>query len=709
MKREINPLAWRTLGPACEWLVIALGALLLLQYPLSFNTETWLMLALAVPIMASTIVFPVTLPSMLVSLELVFTFYFAISYGVAETLWVNVGGELLGALLMSRHTRKTVILLNPTLKVVCLGVGFAAFVPVEQLVQDMGLGSGELAMIKLLAVGVGFFLANHVVLNLVLFLRSQHFYLESAVHALRWELLVYMGVFPLAYLGHIIQSFLGLATLLVLLVPVGFLTYIIRLFNRLWWSNRINQACITLSMVKETSEIYSQAFALAQEMTDSPKAMLLKLVGDGTFHGVDSDGVHHGRIQHHLLDEIVQNHKAITVTDRKIAQEFFTEWNARSLVLLPLIGKTKVFGVICLGKSNAHGYYRSHQGQLRFLAHQVSIILDRNHVYEELERAAITNALTGLYNYHYFNEKLDEEFRNAKAHGEELALVIFDIDHFKKYNDTYGHIVGDEVLRQVSAILKDVCEAQGMFLARYGGEEFVAFGSLTAGEASVVADEVRRRVAGHQFVYQEHVVKNITISCGIAHVEEHDAASPSDLIEKADQALYWGAKEPGRNRVAVFGPEFDQRLFIDTLTGLHTMYCLRTKLRSLTENEANFPFHFLLVDIRGMRKINDEYGYEVGNRVLVDASFVMKSVMRTDDLICRYMDDEFLVVLKRLPHHELEVVAHRIRDAFASHLFPIVGSTVNCDVKVLTMSDPQEASQILEWLHHARKTLSQAI
>lgn len=700
----VIPKAWRQLATVVELLVIGLGLLILVQHPIAFTSNLWLVLVVGIPAMAALIVFPITLPSMLVSLELVFTFYFVMTMDVSSALWVNFLGELLGALLMVRHTRALVVLLNPALKVVCLGAGLAAWEATLPWLSAIGVNSG-LTAAQLLVVSGVYFLVNHLLLHFAISLRTWHFHLSSALQAVKWELIVYFVTLPLAYLGGLTQPYFQEWNLILLLVPVAFLTYLMRLFNRLQWSNRVNQACITLSVAKETSTIYQQTFQLAMDMTDSAHAILLRKVDDGVYQGLDCTGKVYDRIQNPLLDHVAGNQDVVTITDAGLLG-LFPEWQARSMVLLPLVGKTKVFGIIVLAKPNSHGYYKSHLGQLRFLGHQVSIILDRNHVYEELELAAVTNQLTGLYNYQYFNEKLDERFRIAKATGEELSLIIFDIDHFKKYNDTYGHTVGDEVLRQVAAIAKRIADAQGLFLARYGGEEFVAFGQLTSAEANAVAEVLRHRIEEHQFVYQDRTLKNITISCGIAHVEEHDTTSPGDLMEKADQALYWGAKEMGRNRVAVFGPEFDQRLFVDALTGLHTMHYLRRKLPSILENEAHFPLHFLLVDIRNMRRVNDDYGFEVGNRVLIDASYVLKSVMRTGDLICRYMDDEFLVAVQGIPVTEIEAVSKRIRDGFFSHLFPIVGSTISCDVTVLTMNDAEETAHVLNWLATARKHLT---
>ena len=698
----VKELARRHLGQGFEVLLILCGMLLLLNNPLAMTAELWLVFMLAVPLMVLTILFPVTLPSLFVSLELVFTFYTVLAYDMAAALWVNFVAELIASLLLAKRTRRMVVMLNPALKVVCLSLGFAAYAPVEGLMETLGWGSGMMAA-KLFTVGSVFFLLNHLLLNVGLYLRTWHFRLQSCLDAVKWETIIYLVVFPLAYLGMQIESLAGAYALLILGLPVAIVTYLFRLLNRMQWSNIVNQACVRLSSTKDWSTIYQKTFDLAQKMTDSPYAMLLKRMPDGTYQGICVEGNVYDKIMHPLLDQATSTHEVMMVTDAKSAGHVLPEWQtARSLMLVPLVGQKAVFGVILLGKASAYGFNRAHVSLMRFLAHQVSMILDRNHVYEELERAAITNQLTGLYNYQYFYDQLDERFRHAEETGEDLALILFDIDHFKKYNDIYGHVVGDEVLRQVAMIAKRFTDSRGVLLARYGGEEFVAIGRLSVEEAQELAEEVRRTLESHQFVYQEHTMKHITISVGIASLRDHQAFSPNDLLEKADQALYWGGKEMGRNRVAVYSSDYDQRLFVDGMTGLHTTHYLKRKLRSLCEQLNAVPMHFLLVDVQGMRRINDQYGFEFGNQILVDASYVLKNTMRGDDVICRYLEDEFLVVVKGIPSSDLDAVIKRIRQAFAKHLFPVIGTTVRVDVMAVTLNDVQEEPYVWEWIDRSR-------
>ncbi|NQT47077.1 MAG: diguanylate cyclase [Candidatus Omnitrophica bacterium] len=167
-----------------------------------------------------------------------------------------------------------------------------------------------------------------------------------------------------------------------------------------------------------------------------------------------------------------------------------------------------------------------------------------------LRREASTDGLTGLAVYRHFEERLRDEFERAKRHNVPLALIICDIDHFKKFNDTYGHESGNIVLKGVASILKDSSRTIDI-VARYGGEEFCAILPLTTEEgAGVYAEKLRGTIEEHQFSLGNKLVK-VTISLGVAALPTQNINTHKDLISSADIALY-SAKDSGRNRVRVF-------------------------------------------------------------------------------------------------------------------------------------------------------------
>jgi len=164
----------------------------------------------------------------------------------------------------------------------------------------------------------------------------------------------------------------------------------------------------------------------------------------------------------------------------------------------------------------------------------------------ELHELSITDSLTGLYNRKHLMDVLTKEVARAERYQRPLALLMIDIDHFKVYNDTYGHLAGDEVLGNIAAIFRGSIRGSDC-LGRYGGEEFlIILPETTADDAARMAERVRSRLAEEDFPAGSQKVK-ITISGGVASFPSH-GRNPESLLGSADAALY-RAKEGGRNRV----------------------------------------------------------------------------------------------------------------------------------------------------------------
>jgi diguanylate cyclase (GGDEF)-like protein len=165
----------------------------------------------------------------------------------------------------------------------------------------------------------------------------------------------------------------------------------------------------------------------------------------------------------------------------------------------------------------------------------------------ELQRLATTDRLTGIWNRLHFDEAAVAEIERAARYGEPLSLLIFDIDHFKTINDTHGHLVGDQVLVELTQRVRQHLRTADV-LARWGGEEFVVLLPHTRGEDAVkLAEKLRRLVAGAPFPE----VGQVTSSFGVAEFRPHET---TDLwLTRVDDALY-AAKAGGRNRVCLAAP-----------------------------------------------------------------------------------------------------------------------------------------------------------
>jgi diguanylate cyclase len=167
---------------------------------------------------------------------------------------------------------------------------------------------------------------------------------------------------------------------------------------------------------------------------------------------------------------------------------------------------------------------------------------------EAIRAESLTDPLTGLGNRKYFDRMIDMAVQSALANNEPLSLLMFDIDHFKSFNDSYGHLTGDQVLRLVGQSLKQNIKGQDI-TARYGGEEFaVLLPNTGLRQALTVADHIRRAVMAKELKKKStgEILGRVTISVGVSMLKPDD--DTDSLIERADACLY-AAKRNGRNRV----------------------------------------------------------------------------------------------------------------------------------------------------------------
>lgn len=183
-----------------------------------------------------------------------------------------------------------------------------------------------------------------------------------------------------------------------------------------------------------------------------------------------------------------------------------------------------------------------------------SIFSDITEHYQEEEKLRLlssTDGLTGLTNRRVFDEALDTEWRRARRLGYTLTVIMADIDNFKKYNDTYGHVEGDECLKKVAQTLKSSLHRAGDQAARFGGEEFTLLLPMAKeAQAAKIADDMRKRIEALKIPHKLNGPSGVvTISMGVASLVPVGELAPKDLLTMADRALY-RAKELGRNRVS---------------------------------------------------------------------------------------------------------------------------------------------------------------
>jgi diguanylate cyclase (GGDEF)-like protein len=230
-----------------------------------------------------------------------------------------------------------------------------------------------------------------------------------------------------------------------------------------------------------------------------------------------------------------------------IKDEEIKEYGVSTLMCVPLKIKDKSFGVLNVSNKTDNKPYTDNDFKLfQALASQIAINIENTKLYE----LSITDGITKLFIHRHFQVRLEEEIIRARRYNSPVSLIMIDIDHFKKFNDTYGHQTGDLVLIKVAETIKSTVRTNVDIAARYGGEEFAIILPETGKEeAALLAERLRKNIESKKLFTNKYGELKVTVSLGISGFP-NDANNKSELISKADAALY-KAKETGRNKLCI--------------------------------------------------------------------------------------------------------------------------------------------------------------
>jgi diguanylate cyclase (GGDEF)-like protein len=229
------------------------------------------------------------------------------------------------------------------------------------------------------------------------------------------------------------------------------------------------------------------------------------------------------------------------------SRKFFAE--SASRICIPLVSFGHTLGILALDSALPDAFRDGDLQSLESVADICATAIQNAHYVDRVKQLAYLDGLTGIFNRRFFELRFMEEIERARRYGTGMAVIMADIDQFKRLNDEFGHVLGDEVLRQVSSLFHQQLRKIDV-VCRYGGEEFGILLTQTDAQHAVnVAEKLRKMVATWQF---PGVPRTVTISAGAAAFPSH-GATRDDLVRAADSALY-SAKQAGRNKVCLANP-----------------------------------------------------------------------------------------------------------------------------------------------------------
>jgi diguanylate cyclase (GGDEF)-like protein len=335
----------------------------------------------------------------------------------------------------------------------------------------------------------------------------------------------------------------------------------------------LNTLSRTVSRTLVPQEVHELVIKLTLEVSDAERGFLFML-DEGHLRckaGFDREGnplTQEGSpLSQSILQKVLSTHEPMIIlgamTDEELQyQASIMALNLRTVRCVPLTAKEETVGLIYVDSQAVRSFTQSDLDLLEAIASHASIAVENASLYGQLtERAseletmvrayeeatlrASIDFLTGTYNRRHFIDTFRRDFAQSRRYRRSLALMMIDLDHFKSFNDTYGHPMGDRALQTVAQIIQQTVRAEDV-VARYGGEEFIVGLPDTDLEgALIVAERIRSAVAE----YPIEDARSVTVSIGTALCQTTDERI-AELIERADQALY-EAKKRGRNQVCV--------------------------------------------------------------------------------------------------------------------------------------------------------------
>lgn len=320
---------------------------------------------------------------------------------------------------------------------------------------------------------------------------------------------------------------------------------------------------LRLSSGTDLREVYTTIIDYATMLTNTPAgsiAILDETTGDMTLAAAKGFSEEFFALRRWKLRKggltsyILNQEKPVILDDvaslREPVNPALVREGVKSIIAAPLTVRGKIIGILYVDDFKLRKFGANDASILGLMTGYAALAIERMKLLEDTRRMAITDGLTGLHNQQEYMMRLEEEVARASRYGRTLSVVELDIDHFKTYNDRFGHMAGNELLKALSLALGDYCRMTDM-CARTGGEEFAVIMPETDFEKAVnMAERLRALVEGMRFSVKDDEDQAITISVGVASCSEHGTTA-SELYHSVDQALY-KAKEAGRNRVIGF-------------------------------------------------------------------------------------------------------------------------------------------------------------
>jgi diguanylate cyclase (GGDEF)-like protein len=548
------------------WLVIFTGygilAALLKQQPL--DVDLWRDYAVLVALGVLAEWFVVTVPQGSLSLGFAIIFVSFIRFGSTTAILVSVFSAFVANSIFSKDGLFRSTLFNGAQYTISAFSATAVYAYAGGLLTQKMLYTNFIPLVLFVLV---YFIVNHFLVTLFLWPSFRYNAWSMWRSALKWDLLTYMFAAPIGILMALIYEKTGMLGAVLLFIPLLTLKYLFRLYIDLEMANKelsvlydvaknlganlelTRTLGLILSETKKVVSYHTGIIYLWEEDEQvliatairSPFAEQLKDISYSLGEGLV------GKVAKTREPEIVYDSRK----DRNLRSVPGINQFLRSLLVIPLTVDNKLIGIVAVGKKEPNTFGSKQMQILSSLGGQAAVAMANAMLYKKIEKLAITDGLTNVFNHRYFYRKLEEEAERFKRYGTAFSLIMLDLDSFKKFNDKYGHRAGDGALFSVAQVIKASTRILDV-VCRYGGEEFaVVLPETDAQQVKMVAERIRSAIQSNYFSVSDSIAPiNVTVSIGVATCPQ-DSADINEIIEMADRALYY-SKNTGKNKVSIW-------------------------------------------------------------------------------------------------------------------------------------------------------------
>ncbi len=706
----------RVVLPAYEWVVGIIGLLLGLWLLPNLVHANWLVLLYLFALGVALEVLVVPVGKVYGTLITALPVGVMVAYGGADAMWVMIVAESIAPWLSGSKQKFSVRVFN----VGQYAIAVFAMVTVYGLVVGHQ-GSLALSWLSFAAMMLGslvFLIVNHALIHAHSWLRGA-FEKEDVQKLFFGEGINYLISLPFAILMVALTPNSQMLGLFVML-PIIYLGQMLRIYRKMALLQMVHQSTARLASEFDIDRISEEAARTAFRLTnpDTVAIHMYDVQSDRLLPNLIYPLAHYQEFNPDgwaddgsdvvfsiLKGGDVSAYIPDTLKDDRVRSDGAGDVFYRSMAIFPIRSHASLLGTLVLYSRRPYAF-NDLLDYVEILAAQCGVLIENAKLYQELQEQSWCDAATGLYNYRYFYEALGRKMDQALAQKQHLTVVIVDIDNFKRFNDTYGHLVGDEVLKSVAGLLRRNL-GENAIVARYGGEEFGIIMETDLHTAFARMEEIRQEITRHIIHYDNYRLQNITVSIGIAGYPEH-STNDRDLLLKADSALYWGAKQRGKNRSAAYSPEFDSQLFVDSLTSLYTAHFITIRLREEIQRGTT-TWGAVCIDLSHFGQVNAAFGFAIGDRVLKQVSLLIRETLRQSELACRYDGEEFLILLPDVTEAELNVVGERVVREISGHRFDCGGNvtlSLRAKYDVLVSHQTEDATTLLDRISHVFATLN---